>query len=134
MLTRATRIPRAGAGELIFTVALEDAPPVTVVGVKLSVDSVGASTVSVPKAELEPNAALTATATLDDTGFVLAKNVPVVDPLGTVTETGTTTLAFGEVRVTLTPLPPALAERRTVPIELSPPPTLAGLNDNLVTD
>jgi hypothetical protein len=46
LLARVTTAPPAGAGPLSVTVAVEELPPVTLVGFKVSADGVGALTVS----------------------------------------------------------------------------------------
>jgi hypothetical protein len=61
------------------------------------------------------------------TGLVVTVNVAVVAPAATVTEAGTWAAALLEVRLTTAPPVGAGPPSVTVPVEGSPPTTVAGL-------
>jgi len=54
-----------------------------------------------------------------------------LDPAGIVTETGMLTTELLELRVTVTPLGPALPLRLTKPVKLFPPATVVGVRVRL---
>jgi hypothetical protein len=130
LVLRATAYPPVGAAPLIVTVPVDEAPPVTLVGLSVRLDGVGAVTVSVPEADVPLAVAVMATLVLDATGVVVAVNVAVVLPAGTVTETGTET---GLLVLSVTAYPPVGAAPLmvTVPVDVPPPVTLVGLNTTL---
>jgi hypothetical protein len=125
--------PPVGAALLIVTVAVAVDGPVTALGLTASDVIVGAVTVSVPEAAVEPPAeALTDTLWLEPTATVVAVNEAVVAPAATVTEAGTVTAALPEVSVTLWPPVGAAVLRVTVPVDEVPPSTEVGLNVTVV--
>ena len=68
------------------------------------------------------------TVALDATGLVVAANVAVVAPASTVTDAGIWAAAgLLEVKATTAPLAGAAAVKVTVPVDDTPPSTVAGL-------
>ena len=68
------------------------------------------------------------TAVLEPTGLVVAAKLAVVAPASTVTDAGTWTAAvLLEVKATTAPLAGAAAVKVTVPVDDTPPSTVAGL-------
>jgi hypothetical protein len=129
LLDSDTRAPPLGAGPLRVTVPVDDVPPITLVGLTPSEDSVvgGGVTVSdaVRVAPLYPAEIVTDVEV--DTVLVLTVNVTLVAPLATVTLDGTVaTAALLLESETRAPPPGAGALRVTVPVDEFPPVTLVG--------
>ena len=126
LLPSVTTDPLPGAWPDNVTVPVEFVPPLTLVGFRTRLESVGALTVSV--ADAAPPFARILAEVLADTGLVVTVNVAVFAPAATVTLAGTcATLVRLELRVTVKPPAPATPFRVTVPVELVPPITDAGL-------
>jgi len=129
LLERVTTVPPAGAGPDRVTVPDELAPPVTDVGFRAALSSVGAVTVSAAVLVVEPRTALIVAETLAVTPVVEVVKVAVVLPEATVTDAGTVTPLAVLLLERLTAVPPVGAglESVTVPVELVPPITEVGL-------
>ena len=124
---RATTTPPVGAGPLRVTVPVEDDPPATEVGDKLSDVTAAGFTVSVALTETPVSVPVIFAATVAVTGEVVTVNVVEVDPAGTVTVAGTTALLLLEARLTTKPPVGAGPVRAAVPVEALPPVTVAGV-------
>jgi len=129
-LDNVTAAPPAGAGPLSVAVAVELFPPTGFVGLRAKVTRVGtAVTVSVAVFVTPRKAVEIVTFVFPATAEVVTVNVAVFAPAATVTLAGTVaTDVFDEERVTTTPLPVALPVSVTVPVDETPPKTLAGLS------
>jgi len=131
LLESVTTAPPEGAGPLRVTVPCDDTPPVTLVGLRASDDSVPAPaepgfTVSVAKRPV-PKPALMLTDVTTVTADVLIGNVALVAPAATATSSGT--LAAGLLLDSATTAPPVGAGllKVTVPVAPAPAVTLVGL-------
>jgi len=133
LLPSATVKPAAGDGPFSVTVPVEPLPADTAAGLNVTETITAAFTVSVPVAMLAPSVAVTVTGVLVATPTVVAVNVAVFVPPVTVTFMGTVAAGLLLPRVTVRPAAGALALSVTVPVELVPPVTVAGLNATLVT-
>lgn len=131
---RLTIVPPDGAADPIWTVPEQDDPPVNVEGLKESEASFGAWMVSVAFAEDFTNTPFIVTEVVTETGLVLTEKVALVEPAGTVTEEGTEAPWLDELSATAKPDDPALADRVTVPVEVTPPATLTGDSENFLID
>lgn len=122
--------PLAGAGPERVTVPVELAPPATLAGETVSTDRATGLTLRVALALLVPYEAVIATAVVLATGTVVATNVTELPPGATVTVEGTITVegsALDSCKVA--PLAPVGPFRVTVPVDVAPPPTVAGLSE-----
>ena len=126
--------PAVGAGPLRTTVAMDELPPVTELGLNEKDMITGGFTVKVPLALLEPSVAFTITFVAVGTPVVVAVNVPVVLVAATVAVAGTVTDGSPLLRDTVIPPVGAAWLRVTVPVELVPPVTAAGLKVTDMTD
>jgi len=77
-LDRATTSPPAGAALEMATVPVELVPPVTVVGLSVTLTTVGAVTVSTAVLVVPPSVADIVAVTFEATGVLETVNVPVV--------------------------------------------------------
>ena len=128
-LVRATVMPPMGALPVSVTVPVELDPPVTVVGLRVRVESAGGFTVRVAVLLIPPAEAVITTGVWAATGVVRMVNVAVLLPDATVTLAGTVAMAgFALERVTKTPPAGAAAVSVTVPVEVLPPIREVGLN------
>jgi len=118
---------------LRVTTAEEAVPPATLGGVRTTDETVGGLTVRFADAFEPDREAPIAIVVLFATGLVPTENVVFVCPLGTVTVAGTVAALLAEVRATTAPLPPALALSVTLPVEVAPPKTEAGVRVTLET-
>ena len=135
LLERVTTAPPAGAAALRVTVATEELPPTTLVGLSTKPETVrgggGAGGVTVSRAEVLPVAIVAVIVTVVDmvTGKVEAVNVALLLPARTVTLAG---IVAARVLLlespTVTPPVGAGAANVTVPTEEEPLATLAGLS------
>jgi len=89
--------------------------------------------VSFALAELVPTVPVIVAVVSEETGAVETVKDPVVAPLNIETDAGTVAEAFDDLRLTVTPLTPAFAERVTVPFDETPPTTVVGARTTLVT-
>lgn len=121
-----TLTPPLGAARARLTVPVAELPPITEPGVMLRLARSGTSTprlaVALPPLRLAVIVALT----LLETVLVLAVNVALVAPAGTVTVPGTVTDAELELSATLAPPGPAAPLSVTVPVNGLPPTTVLG--------
>src|SRR3989442_3566529 len=135
LFERVTTAPPAGAAALRVTVATEELPPTTLVGLSTKPETVrgggGAGGVTVSRAEVLPVAIVAVIVTVVDmvTGKVEAVNVALLLPARTVTLAG---IVAARVLLlespTVTPPVGAGAANVTVPTEEEPLATLAGLS------
>ena len=126
-------IPPIGAADEIVAVPLESDPPAKLVGFRTNEESVGALTVKLVEAELEPSDALIAVTVVATTDTVATVNVAVVFPDSTVTEEGGVAEDLEDASVTTVPLAPAFLEMVTVAVADTPPTTLVGDRLSFVT-
>jgi hypothetical protein len=132
-----TVAPPEGAAPLRVTVPVELLPPLTLVGFRVSDESVNDGLmISDAIWELLPSVAVIVAVRAVLTGVVLTVKVALVDPLDTVTLPGTLALELLLLRLTTVPPEGAAELRVTVPVELLPPVTLFGfrLSDEIVRD
>ncbi|HWD38582.1 MAG TPA: hypothetical protein VG944_07015 [Fimbriimonas sp.] len=127
LLLRLTENPPVGATEESVTVPVEEELPETELGLNETLETVGALTVKGAVPLLEFTVAVTVAVTSAETAVVVAVKVVLLEPDGTITEAGATTLALLLLSVTVCPLDPALPVSVTVPVEDVPPGTLVGL-------
>ncbi len=135
LLERMTVTPPAGAGALSVTLPVEDCtPPMTVLGFKVSEDSVGGgggAGFTVSEAVLVTPAKVAEIVTVVDslTALVLTVNVALVAPAATVTLEGTVATDVSLLEsATCAPPDGAGPLSATVPVEDLPPMTLVGLS------
>jgi hypothetical protein len=127
LLERETTAPPDGAGPFRVTVPAEEEPPITEVGFSVTELSVAAVTVRVAVCVV-PNVADIVDEVLVATGLVVTVKVAVVAFAATVTVAGTCAAAVLLLEsVTTVPPTGAGALSVTVPLELLPPITDAGL-------
>ena len=124
---RFTTVPPVGATLLRVTVPVEDTPPATDVGLRVTELSVGAVMARLAVAELDPSVAVIVAEDAAETAVVVTENVAVVAPAATVTEAGALALELLEASVTTVPPVGAATERVTVPVLEAPPATEVGL-------
>jgi len=125
---RVTTSPPVPAALAKVTVPVDGVTPATVDGLSDSERTVAAVTVSVFETEVVPVVAETDTGVVVATGLVVAVNVAVEEPAGTVTDPGTETAALPDERPTVRPPEPAVPARVSVPVEGVPPATEDGEN------
>lgn len=127
LLTRVTTAPPAGVGPFNATVPVEVAPPNTDAGLMLTDASTEAVTVK-PAVWVVPKVAEMVSDVLPATGLVVTVKVAVVAPGATVTLAGTLAAAV-LLLDRMTTVPPAGAGpfNVTVPVDVPPPNTDAGL-------
>ena len=138
LLKRVTTAPPVGAAALKVTVPVEDAGPITLVGLSASVESVtggggaGSETVSSAVLVRPPKEAEIVMVVDAVTEVVVTLKLAVVDPAATVTLAGTvaTTVLLLE-RVTAVAAEGA-GLMLTVPCEVLPPATVAGVSVTLL--
>lgn len=130
LLESVTLAPPDGAAPVRVTVPVELFPPLTLVGFRVSEESVTPEVdglmVSEACWELLPSVAVITAVVVELTDVVVTVKLALVDPEGTVTLLGT--LAEELLLLKLTTVPPegAAELRVTVPVELVPPVTLVG--------
>jgi hypothetical protein len=131
LLCSVTVAPPAGAAPLRVTVPVELFPPTTVIGVLLNVERTGAFTVRFAFFVTVPYVAEITTVVFETTGVVVTVNVVEVLPAAMVTVPVAGTWATDVLllcRVTTAPPAGAAPFRVTVPVEVFPPTSLAGIN------
>lgn len=96
--------------------------PVTEAGLRLRPETPAAVTVSVAVLVTPlPAAEIVDVALAEPVAPAVTVKVAVEEPAGTVTEAGTVAaVVLLDVSVTVSPVPPALPERVTVPVEVAP--------------
>ena len=126
--------PPAGAGEPIVTVAVEEVPPTTGVGLSVTVVTLGPVTPRVAVPEVPLMAAVIVADKSAATATVVIGNVADVCPAVIVTDAGTVTEGELDVRAIISPAGAAL-EIVTVPVEVPvvPPTTVVGATVRLTT-
>jgi hypothetical protein len=124
---RSTVKPPVGAGPAMVTEPVEEVPPTTEVGLRVSAVTIGALTVKVPvfvePAFVWPAAivAVIAAAWFVETAVVVILKVAFVLPAVIVTEAGRVAAALPDVRFTTVPLPVAATAICTEPFTVVPP-------------
>jgi hypothetical protein len=126
---RDTAAPPVAAGPLRVTVPVEDVPPVTLLGLTATLESVGVLIVSVAVLLTPATVPVIVAVVTAETADVETVKVAVVAPAATVTVAGTVALVVLEVRLTTIPLAPAGPLRVTVPVDLAPPVSDVGLSE-----
>jgi hypothetical protein len=128
LLESATATPPPGAAPLRTTVSIEEAPAVTLVGLRLTDDNVGGVTVRTALRVTPPWVPEIVTAVDAGTGVVEIVNVALVAPAGTLTLAETIAVARMLLdSATATPPTGAGALRVAVPVAAVPPVTPLGL-------
>jgi len=127
-----TEIPPVGAALLIVTVPVEGLPPTTDVGETVRLAAVGAVTFRVAVLVTPPSVPVIVTATFATTGVVAIANVADVAPAATVTVAGSVAFVELEVRLTTVPPGPAAPLSVAVPVEPTPPTTVVGETEMLL--
>ena len=127
LLDRVTAAPPVGAGPVKVTVPVEDEPPPTLAGFRVTEESAEGFTVSVAVLFVLFKLPVMVTVAVLATGLVLTVNVAVVAPAATVTLAGTCAAAVLLLdNVTTAPPVGAALLRVTVPVDEDPPMTLVG--------
>ena len=130
LLPSVTAAPPAGAAPFKVTVPVEEVPPVTLVGLSVTPEGIGALTVRFADFVVPLNSPEMVTVALTATGVVVIVNVALVAPAATVTLAGTVAAAVLLLpSVTTAPPVGAALLNVTVPVEEAPPVTVAGLTD-----
>jgi hypothetical protein len=136
-LERLTTAPLLGADPLRVTVPVEEEPPVTLLGLSVIEERVGAVpvgvTVSVAVCVDVPKVAVMVTEVEEVTAVVFTINGWLVVPGATVTMEGTVAADMLLETDTFAPAYGAGPLRVTVPVEEEPPVTLLGVSDRLVS-
>src|ERR1700739_2329389 len=131
LLESVTVAPPEGAADVRVTVPVELFPPLTLVGFRVSEESVtddAGVMVSEACCELLPSVAVITAVVVLLTDVVVTVTVAEVEPEGTVTLPGTLADELLLFKVTTEPPEGAAELRVTVPVELFPPTTLVGFN------
>lgn len=130
LLDSDTLAPPEGAAPLRVTVPVELLPPLTLVGLRVSDESVTEDDegliVSVACCDVLPSVAVIVAVVIEETDVVVTVKLALVDPLPTVTLLGTLALEVLLLKLTTVPPEGAAELRVTVPVELLPPVTLVG--------
>ncbi len=126
---RDTVVPPVGATPVIVRVPVDEPPPNTDVGDRLTPSMPGALTVSVVVLVMLPWAADIVTVTEVETADVVTVKFAAVAPAAIVTLEGRTALALLEPRATTNPPVGAGFEIATVPVADRPPTRLVGDTD-----
>ena len=121
-------VPPSGAAPLSRMVPMDELPPMTVDGLRVSAAREGGLTLRLAVALKVPDLPVSVTVVGAATGEVVALNVIDLEPAGTVTLSGT--VAARLLLVTLTANPPEGAALliEMVPVEPDPPMTELGLS------
>lgn len=122
LLLKLTVTPTAGALVLRVSVATDGLPPRMLAGLRVSVEGMGALTVSEAVFVMLPETALIVTLVSVVTALVATENVAVELPAATLTLAGTVAAPLLLESATTTGLPTALLVRVTVPVEVVDPP------------
>ena len=125
-----TTAPPAGAALVNVTVPVEEVPPVTLEGFKVTPESAAGSVIVSSAVLVTPPATALIVATVPvDTAVVVTVNVAVVAPALTVTLAGTVADALLLERATAVPPAGAAPVKVMVPVEELPPTTVVGFNE-----
>lgn len=130
---RGTEIPEKGAGELILIVPVEEAPPVTLLGLNEIDTTFGGVIVRTALAVVAPRLAVIVDVVRTETGVVLTLNEALPTPLAIVIDAGTVATMDDEFRVTVMPPVPPFELSVTVAVEVVPPAKLVGAKSILET-
>jgi hypothetical protein len=127
LLDKEITIPPTGAATVIVTVPVDDLPPTTDAGLKVTDLTAGGLTVKVADAETPFNVPVTLTLVALETAMVFVVNVAVLFPAATVTDAGTVPTL--ELLDSFTIRPPVGASPLsiTVPVDDVLPVTAGGL-------
>src|SRR5580704_11999443 len=131
LLERETIAPPLGAAPLSVTVPIDDVPPLTLAGLRVTEDSataVAGFTVSKVVWVVPPYEAEMVTGVAAVTALVVTVNVALVAPAATVTLAGTVAADPLLERATTAPPVGAAPLSVTVPVDGAPPLTVAGLS------
>ena len=120
---KATERPPVGAGPSMVIVPTVIAPPATMFGLKVRLVIFGIKTWRSADAELEFAIAVIVAEVSAGTGIDVTLKVAEEVPLGTVTKVGNPTGEADDLRLTTTPLTPALVDKETVAVVPEPPVT-----------
>lgn len=120
--------PPEGATPFKVIVPVDDAPPETDAGLRVTEVKVAGVIVRLAVAELDPRLGEIVAELEVETPVVDTVNVAVVEPAATVKVAGTVALALLDFSVTTVPPVGAAAERVTVPVLDEPPATDVGLS------
>ncbi len=129
LLDSDTVAPPDGAAPLRVTVPVELFPPLTLVGLRVSEESVTDDDeliVNVACCEVLPSVAVITAVVVEVTDVVVTVKFALVDPAATVTLLGTLAAELLLDKLTTAPPEGAAALSVTVPVELLPPVTLVG--------
>ena len=119
--------PALGAALLMVTVPVEDVPPITEVGLRVTDETVGAVMAKLQVLEDPLRVAVITEVTFVATGTVVTVNVAVVAPAGTVTVAGGVAADWLLLKAMGRPAAGAALLIVTVPVEETPPTTVLGL-------
>jgi len=122
-----TSVPPEGAMPFNVMVPVEEAPPMTVVGLSVIAETVAGSISRVEVADAVPTTAVMSAKVTALTIDVLMVTVAVVCPAAKKTELGRVAAGLSLERFTVTPEGPAGPVRVTVPVTGLPPTTGDGL-------
>lgn len=125
--------PPAGATPLIVTVPEDEVPPITDVGLNVTVVTAGTVIVNVAVEDVPLAVAVMSDVVLTVAPLVVIAKVPVVDPAGIEIEAGTPATELPEVNVTVVAAVVA-ADKVTVPVEPLPVATVDGERLTLATE
>ena len=128
LLVKVTTDPPVGAGPFSVAVPVDDAPPMTVVGFRVSERSVGGTMVKVAVSVTVPSVAEIDDVDWAATAVVFTTNVAEVAPATTVTLAGTVAAALLLESDTTAPAEPAGPVRVIVPVDELPPVTDVGFS------
>jgi len=123
---RVTVTPPVGAALLIVTVPVEEFPPTTELGLRVTDDGVGAVIVKFAVGEAPLKLAVIVAAVVVVTATVVTVKVAVVAPEGMVTDAGVLAEAELSLREMTKPAAGAAEPIVTVPVDEFPPTTLVG--------
>lgn len=130
-----TTRPPVGAGSFNVTVAVEEAPPTSEVGLNATPETPGVVTAKVAVTGVPSADAVIVVVVLAATAKVVTVKVPVELPLGIVTDAGTVPAAvLLEVKLTTAPPVGAGSFKVMVPVADVPPATDVGLTLTLLTN
>jgi hypothetical protein len=131
LLERVTTTPEEGAGPVRVTVPVDELPPVTAEGLRVTEVKTGASIVRAAVLETEPALIVIVADVLAATGLVVIGNVTDVLPAGIVTEPGTP--AEGELLDSSKVNPPAGAGPLIVTVQLDDVPPVTALGETVTS-
>jgi len=134
LLESVTEMPLGPDGPLSVTVPVEELPPITDVGFRLTEINVAGVMVSVADFAAPPLPNVIVAVVCALTGIVVIAKVTVVAPPATVTVVGTVASTLLDVTTTVTPPEGAGPDKVTVAVAELPPGTEVGFSDTLLTE